>query len=485
MSIALAIDIGTSSAKALAVDNTGSKIYTAQESYATDYPEPDYAEQDPDEIFEAVKKIIQACPTEIKKNISAISFSSAMHSILAVDKTGAAITPLILWSDLRSKEESNALLESDEGVTFALKTGTPVHPMSPLCKLLWLKKNKKEIFKQAHKFIGIKEFIWYRFFGCFEIDHGIASATGMFETGKLVWHQPVLIKLGIKESQLSKPVSVYHHIALIDSIFLAELGFQGPVKFIIGSSDGCLANLGSNAMDVNTLSVTIGTSGAVRRVVPIGKTERHEKVFCYHLDENTLIEGGATNNGALLLEWFSKKFLNQITDIESFIQRAVKIPAGAEGLIFLPYVFGERAPLYNPEASGAFFGMRQHHSIDHCMRALLEGIGFALFSIAELIESRTGPYSTITASGGFSKSDQWIQMIATIFGKPVRIHHIENASALGAAIIGFKAIGESFSFSSQPSKVFNPDLIVHEKYKKIFSKYQKLSACFFSTMSLG
>lgn len=471
MSVILAIDIGTSSTKALAVDNFGKELFSANESYPTYYPSSDFSEQNPDEIFNAFKKVVQRCPPKIKSSVTAISFSSAMHSIAVVDEQGVPHSPLIIWSDLRSKQESEELTNSP-GQEWSVKTGTPVHPMSPFCKIVWMKKNWPQFFSERYKFIGIKEYIWFKLFGCFEVDSGIASATGLFTTGELNWFGPALLRAGIDERHLSKPMSVYHHKTLTNTLLHTELGFSKPISCVIGSSDGCLANLGSFAMDTNTLSLTIGTSGAVRRVTTLSKSIPHPQLFRYHLDEQTLIEGGATNNGAVLLDWFSKTFLKEKIDANTFIQKAMKVPAGAEGLIFLPFVFGERAPLYDPDASGVFFGIRQHHSIEHFMRALLEGIGFALYSIAELMEST---WSRIIASGGFAQSEQWMQIIANIFGKPVHVNQQENASALGAAMIGFKAIGIDYSLSTNPMKVFEPEVSVHEEYKKIFHAFKNLS----------
>ena len=474
MSSILAIDIGTGSTKALAVDKVGKELFSASESYSTYHPSRDFSEQNPEEIFSAVKSIIQKCPPEIKSNLSAISFSSAMHSMMVVDEQGVPLTPLIIWSDLRSKEESKMLKTSSVAMELSVKTGTPVHPMSPFCKIMWMKKNMPDVFSGSNKFIGIKEYIWHKFFGCFEVDHGIASATGMFATGEFDWFRPALSVAGIDTKQLSKLVSVYHHNKMTNSLPLGELGFSKPIDCVIGSSDGCLANLGSFAMDPHTLSLTIGTSGAVRRAVRMGDRNPNGITFRYHLDELTLIEGGATNNGAVLLDWFSKNILKEKIDVNTFIQRAAQISAGAEGLIFLPYVFGERAPLYNPDVSGAFFGIRQHHSIEHFMRALLEGIGFALYSIAELMENESNAWSAIVASGGFAKSEQWVQIMANIFGKPVRVNQYENASALGAVMIGFKAMGIEYTFSTDPMKVFEPEVAAHQEYKRIYSVFRNI-----------
>lgn len=396
-----------------------------------------------------------------------------MHSIMAVDEQSNPLTPLIIWSDLRSEEESAQLQSDTELLDRFAYTGTPIHPMSPLCKLLWLKKHQPEVFERAHKFIGIKEFIWHKFFQCFEIDQGIASATGMLKTGTYLWFNEALALTAIEEHKLSTPVSTYHYRLLSNTTVLHELGFHQPINFVIGSSDGCLAHLGSFALQTDSLSLTIGTSGAVRWTARQNNSLPKPTIFRYHLDEQTLIEGGASNNGAVLIEWFAKNFLKENIDAPSFIQRAMKITPGAEGLIFLPYVFGERAPVYNPAATGLFFGIRQHHTIDHFMRAILEGIGYALYSIV-VRSGKPLNYPYLVASGGFAQSHEWIQLIADIFGKPVYLNQHDNASAVGAAMVGFKALGIETTFSHKPLMVVQPVKEMNTVYQKVYSRFHVL-----------
>jgi gluconokinase len=479
--VGLAIDIGTSNIKALVVDAAGSELLSRQFPCITYHPQPGFSEQDPDKIYRDVCLAIQSCPVEIKKSISFISLSSAMHSVMAVDEHGNPLTPLIIWSDLRSKEESNFLRHDPQLVDQLSRTGTPVHPMSPLCKMMWWQKHEPEIAKRAHKFIGIKEYIWFKFFGHYEVDLGIASATGLLETEKKAWFDPALELAGINRDKLSVPVSVYHHRRTTNAELLNRLGLSSQVPVVIGSSDGCLAQLGSGAMDSTALSLTIGTSGAIRRVVKERNNTFNPLVFRYLLDENTLIEGGATNNGAVLIDWFQKTFLSDPLSTEKFIERAFTAPPGAGGLLFLPYIYGERAPLYDPDACGIFIGMQQQHRQEHVMRALLEGIVFALYDIATLIERNSGAYERIIASGGFVRSPGWIQQVADVFGKPVYVPQREDASAWGAALLGFRALDIPTHINVIQATTIYPTEGVHQQYQvqlQQFKKWQVLSQSF-------
>jgi gluconokinase len=252
------------------------------------------------------------------------------------------------------------------------------------------------------------------------------------------------------------------------------MGLSGDIPWIIGASDGCLANLGSNVMDSSVLSLTIGTSGAVRKTVTTNFPDAYGRTFHYLLDENTLVTGGATNNGAILLQWFAEKFLKQSIDITSFCEQAATVNVGAQGLIFLPFLLGERAPVFDPDASGVFFGARYHHTSQHFMRAILEGIGYALLSIAEIVEKNSGGYDRVMASGGFIVSPVWVQIMADIFGRNVHVQATDDASAVGAALIGFRAIGSTPLFEFPEEKVFQPDPARHTLYQKYFSVYKDL-----------
>ncbi len=473
MKFILAVDIGTTSAKALVVSQSGEVLSSAQEFYPTHHPQPDIAEQDPEQIFQAVKNIIKLASGKINGKIEALSFSSAMHSLMAVNAKGVALTPLITWADMRSKKEAEEM-NHQGGQTIYEETGTPIHPMTPLCKLRWIRKNQHDLLANAFKFIGIKEFIWFKFFHEFFVDHSVASATGLLNTETRTWSAKALSMAGITEQQLSIPCSTLTIFRSPDIGLCKEMGIPEAAGWIIGASDGCLANLGSGAMDERTLSLTIGTSGAVRKTVKKNSPDSLGRTFHYHLDDETLVTGGATNNGAVLVQWFAEKILKEKVDVNSFGERASKVTPGAEGLIFVPYLLGERAPVFDPDATGVFFGIRQLHSQEHFMKALLEGVGFALRSIAEIVEANSGGYDKVVASGGFIKSPHWVQIISDIFGKEFIVRGTEDASALGAALIGFKAMGIEVDFKFSQERAFHPDLHNHKKYTQYFSVYKNL-----------
>lgn len=474
MSYVLTIDIGTTSAKVLIVSDKGKVVASAQEFYPTEFPQPGFAVQDPEVVTDGILKIIKAAKEKFNGTIDAIGVSSAMHSLMAIDKSGACLTPLILWSDMRSAEQARKLKESEEGKQIYNATGTPIHPMSPLCKLMWMREHEPEIIERAWKFFSIKEYLFYILCGQSHVDYSVASSTGMFDVHELKWSPKALSVAGITEDKLSPCVSPYDNTLRLKKDVATSLGLTTNIQIIPGASDGCAAHLGSNAMEKGRLSLTIGTSGAVRIASKTYSPDPQQRIFNYRLDEHMFISGGATNNGTVLLNWFCNNFYSGKTDIVEFVEVAMKTEPGARGLIFLPYVFGERAPYYNPDLRGVFFGLAQHHTQAHMMRALLEGICLEVRSIVESIEESIEQVTEILASGGFVRSPLWIQLMANVLNKKIVLHDVNDASSLGAAIIAFKGIGQDVMFDGSEKKmVFEPDHGLIPLYDDIYGIFSR------------
>jgi len=323
--------------KALAVLPDGQTLNSFQVPYPTHYPHPGFAEQDPNEIYQAFLKAIQHILLETKEGEPlALSFSSALHSLVAIDKNEKPITPLIIWADTRSSTQTTALKNRALGKHIYELTGTPIHPMSPLSKLLWMKEKQPDVFSSALKFISIKEFVIARLTGEYVVDYSVASATGLFDSHTLTWSKDVLDLLDLDPGKLSRPVSPFYTIPNLSIEGVSQLKTQVPI--VMGGGDGCRANLGSGAMHPGDVSITIGTSGAVRMTSSEFKYDDKSRIFNYRLDENTFVVGGATNNGAMLLSWFTENFEKKKTDSSAFIEDAFSV--NSEGLIFLPYVLG-------------------------------------------------------------------------------------------------------------------------------------------------
>jgi gluconokinase len=485
MDYMIGVDIGTTNTKAVAFSIKGAVSGSADVSYTARSEQPGWHELDPDRLLAAVVAVLAALREKVTfgHGLCGISFSCAMHSLIAVDGEGRPMTQAMTWADLRSEGYATTLKGTEAGKRVYRQTGTPVHAMSPLCKLLWLKENRPAIFRSAVRFIGIKEYIWHSLFGKYTIDHSIASATGLFDIYALDWYPESLELAGITPEKLSRPVPSTHIESSLSPEFERLLGTPSGLPFIIGGSDGCLANLGCQAIRPGETALTIGTSGAVRMTTPRPEPDPKERIFNYILTEDLYVSGGATNNGGGALQWYIENFLGRgvaaAKDASAFLEEAATVAPGSEGLIFLPYLQGERAPLWDAGAKGVFFGIRSAHEQRHFMRAVLEGICFSLFQVGVSLEEAVGPITNIYASGGFIRSKFWLQTIADIFAKKVCVTGAADASATGAAIMGMyalKMIGGLDEAAQMIRVVENyiPDGERHRVYQRRFQVFTTL-----------
>ncbi len=470
----LAIDIGTTSTKGLAVSATGDVLASHQIYYPTSYPQSNFAEQDPQLIYNAVMEVISKVLQQISgiHQIKGISLSSAMHSIMAVDADAEPLTPLIIWADTRSTLQASVLRNSSLGKEMHHQTGAPIHPMSPLCKLIWWNENNPELIRTAHKFISIKEFVVYRICGEYVVDFSIASASGLFDIFSLQWHKEVFQLTGVRAEQLSKPVNATFTCAIKPEI--QKKSSLPDVPVVMGASDGCLAQLGSGAMNKDDLTITIGTSAAVRRVSKRNLEDPQLRLFNYPLDEKTLISGGASNNGTVIIDWFNREFNTTSQNLREFVMDTISIAPGSDGLIALPYLQGERAPIYNPQARGVFFGVSMRHTPAHFKKALLEGVCFEILSIVKSVEEVHGPSYKIFVSGGFTYSSEWVQLLSHVLGRELIQTEVNNASAVGAAMVGFEALSITFHQQTGEKKLYKPDVELSKLYHKQFKVFEQL-----------
>ena len=474
----IGIDIGTGSTKAVAINYSGEVITSSQFHYSLLDSAQGYSEQDPEIIWEAFVNCLKEVVNKLQQVPFAVSFSSCMHSLIVIDKNNKPLTNLITWADVRSKEIAEQLRQSENAETIYRQTGTPIHSMSPLCKIIWFKENKPEIFENANKFISIKEFIWYRIFNAYQIDYSIASSTGLFNIETLEWNNNSLQLCGIETGHLSENVSTDFIRDDLNAPVAGILNIPANTQFCIGASDGCLANLGSFAMESGTAAITIGTSGAVRIANATPVVNFGAMIFNYVLDTKTFICGGPVNNGGNVFDWMMKSFL-QIQEpgekeYNEFFKRVDEVPSGSKGLLFLPYLHGERAPIWDEQSCGVFFGIRSYHDQSYFLRAALEGLCYALKNILQIIEQSTEPIKQLNVSGGFIHSKTWVQILADVTGKKICLVQTEDASAIGAGLLCMKAIHLVENFSSlQPlaNATIEPienNYLAHEKYFPVF-----------------
>ncbi|WMT43197.1 gluconokinase [Paenibacillus sp. D2_2] len=485
----LGVDIGTTSTKAVLFTDHGEVIQTENIGYPLHTPDISTAEQDPEEIFQAVLQAVSNITIHhADKQPSFISFSSAMHSVIVIDENDQPLTPCITWADNRSEAWAQKIKEELNGHEVYRRTGTPIHPMSPLSKITWIVNDRHEIAAKAKKYIGIKEYIFKKLFDQYVIDHSLASCTGMMNLSSLDWDEEALTIAGITRAQLSELVpttQVYNNCNLA---LAQRMGIDPQTPFVIGASDGVLSNLGVNAIGKGEIAVTIGTSGAIRTVIDKPQTDEKERIFCYALTENHWVIGGPVNNGGMVLRWIRDELASSevetakrlgIDPYDVLTKIAERVRPGADGLIFHPYLAGERAPLWNPKARGSFFGLAMSHKKEHMIRAALEGVIYNLYTVfLALTECMDGPVTRIQATGGFARSEVWRQIMSDIFESEVVVPISYESSCLGACILGLYATGQIESFDIVKQMIGST--YKHTPQEEAVKEYRQLLPVFIS-----
>lgn len=476
----IGLDLGTTSVKACIFNRKGSLIACVEERIISYYPKQGWAEQDAVEIEQLAVKAVRAAIEEAnigKDELIALSFSAAMHSLLAVNEQGIVISPAMIWADGRAAEQADAMTSTMKQVVYA-RTGTPQHPMTPFMKLLWMKENDYEPYIQAAYWMSIKEYLIYHWTNERVIDYSMASATGLFNPTELNWDPQVLDLVGIEANQLSRIVPPTTVLPPVKPDIAAAMGISPDLPLVIGAADGQLANLGNGAILPGEVAVSVGTSGAIRQFSDVVKLSDKQETFCYAFTKDQYIIGGPTNNGGIVVQWL-KELLEDERDFGEFLRDAEQVAPGAEGLLFLPYINGERAPIWNQHAKGSFYGVTVTHKKAHFIRAVLEGITFNLYQIHRALTTSDETIHKIYVNGGLSRSPLWLQMMADVFNADIYVSENHHGAAWGAAWTGLVALGEVQSFQEIKNNIpkgtaTSPQPEQVKQYAALFASYERL-----------
>lgn len=464
------IDVGTEGIRAVIFDESTERYKEFKESYNLYFPSIDQAVQKPDEILSALKKILVKL-SKYDKSIH-IGFSSVFHSIIALDEDSNPLTDSIIWADRRAVKEKEILEREFGNRFFYERTGCPLHAMYWPAKILWITSR----YPNVSKLVSIKSFLIYKMSGQIVEEVSLASGTGLMNIHIKDWDDEILKILKIKKEQLPEIVSPYKIIKAKEE-FAKEVGFD-EIFVVPGAGDGVLANLGVGAISEDTGVVTVGTSGAVRVVFkrPV-LDEEGTSTWCYLLDEKNYVLGSAINNGGIVLSWLRENM--KFENYEEIIQHAMKSTVGAKGLIFLPFLNGERCPNWVEKYKGVLAGLRSFHTKQDIARAVLEAVGFRVKDMFESIK-RVGKtrLKKIVATGGFTNSKEWIQIVSDILSEKLEVTNTTNQSAIGAYLMVMKAVDKDWEgFLDKYVKVdreIEPRQDTSRKYEKIYEKYRYL-----------
>lgn len=492
MDYLIGVDLGTTATKAVLFDAAGNVLASANYGYPLYRDETGMAEEDLDEIFTAVVDALRDVARQIdfdNGTLRAVSFSSAMHALIGFDKDWEPLTRVITWADTRAVAYTEELKATGLGQEIYSKTGTPIHPMAPLSKLMWLKAEQKATFAQAAHYLGIKEYIFHRLFGTNKMDLSLASGTGLYNIFEKKWDEQALQVAGVTADQLPEVVSPYAMETTLKDEYAKVIGIPADTPFVYGAGDGPLSNLGVNAIQPGVAAITIGTSGAIRVVTDKPVIDPKGRTFTYALDEDHWVVGGPVNNGGDVFRWVrdnlfdaekSTAHLLGKNEYDLLTEIAANVDAGADGLLFHPYLGGERAPIWDANARGSFFGLTHGHTRAHMVRAVLEGIVFNIYMVALALEEVVGDLKAIQATGGFARSPLWRQIMADIFEQSLTVPQAFESGALAATLMAQKALGMVDDLAVIEKMVgeahtYAPNPATHTVYRELAPIFIRLS----------
>lgn len=474
----LGVDLGTSSLKILLADASGKIIDTESREYPLYFPAANSAEQQPEDWYNALVETLQALGQRHDlAMIEGVSFSGQMHGLVMLDEKDRVIRPAILWNDNRTTRECDYLNQTIGKDKLIEWTGNIAFTGFTAPKVLWVRNNEPENYGRIAKIMLPKDYLAYRMSGVFASDVSDNSGTLYFDVRQGCWSQPMLEIMGISERQLPAIYQSYAVVGTVCPEFARVTGMSVQTLVIAGGGDQAVGAVGTGTVGNGRLSISLGTSG----VVFASNAE-----YC-HVESGAMhsfrhADGRFHMMGVMLSaagsnDWWVKSVL-RTADYKAVDQGAAG--ARADGLYFLPYLTGERSPINDPLARGAFFGLTAAHTRDDLSRAVLEGISFGLLDCYRSMLEAGASASFARVIGGGAKSPPWLQLLSDILGLELRTINTAEGGGLGAVILAmtgcghFKSVEEGCAALIRDVRSYQPDPAETARYAEKFVRFKEL-----------
>ncbi|WP_367356360.1 xylulokinase [Mesotoga sp.] len=471
MTTVFGIDVGTNSVKGIAVDENGNVIDSSIYQISMETPRPGWAQQNPELWWNAVTVVLKALASKNGAYPSAISVSGQMHSLVALDEKGDVVYPAILWCDQRTERQCLRITEQFGGEKKVIeKFGNPVLTGFTLPKILWLADNEPSSFRRIRTWMLPKDYIVMRLTGVVATDFSDASGTSMLDLNGS-FDRRIEEIAGISFSANPALIASGEIAGTVIHSSLPELR---DVPVVIGGADNAASAYGCGVEHPGDAMISIGTSGTVVALTKQGVPDAGGGVHLFrHVTGNDFYHMAVILSATNSLNWFKERFGESLS-FEALENLVARTPVGSSGVIFLPYLNGERTPHRNPNARGTLFGFSTFHSVGDIFRSIYEGVGFALREGAELIESLGSDLSNVRIVGGGSRSDTWCQIIADNIGKSIWLPEVDEGPAYGSARLAAGAVGIDSSSWIRMKKEYRPDESAKRIYDSVFSIYKNL-----------
>lgn len=478
----LGIDVGTTGAKAVLINQEGRVVSSASVEYPLYNPYPGWSEQNPEDWWQATVSAIREVIAQagIRPSLVAgVGLSGQMHGSVFLGPHNEVIRPAILWNDQRTTQQCEWITQQVGAEKVRQITANPVLTGFTAPKIIWLRENEPHHYAQVHKVLLPKDYIRFRLTGVYATDVADASGTSLLNVPQRQWSEEILQALDIPRSWLPEVYESPQVTGHIHQEASGETGLPVGTPVVAGAGDQAAGAVGTGIVEPGIVSSTVGTSGVVfafsdqPRVDPQGRVH----TFCHAVPGKWHVMGVMLSAGGSL-RWL--RDLLDTGDYHHLTQEAGKIPAGCEGLIFLPYLTGERTPHADPHARGVFFGLSLRHTRAHLVRAVLEGVAYGLRDSFEILEEMGVPMEQVRASGGGARSPLWLQIQANVMHKPHALLNIDEGPAFGVALLAgvgtgrWSSVEEACRKTIEVEKVIEPQGGITERYTDFYRIYKSL-----------
>jgi len=469
----LGIDVGTESCKAIVFNERGESLARSYREHPTLIPHASWAEQDPylwwENVVEVVSDVVKAVRSSSRR-IACVTVTGQSPVLVAVDKFGSPLMNAIVWMDRRAVDQSR---------TVARLAGLAEDPSMILPKILWIKEKQPHVYQKTYKFLQATDFIGYKITGTFATDW-FSAFTCHFDLESRRWPEEILEHLDIPLERFPEVFRPTEILGAITQEASHKTGLEKGVPVVAGGIDAYMAVIGANALREGSACEITGSSTCLmvpsRRKIADRKGRIASAIF--PLLPHLFITWAVMSSTGASLRWFRDRFGHSEESFEDLDREAEKVSAGADGLIFLPYMMGERSPIWSPSARGVLAGLSLHHTRNHVIRAILEGCAFGIRHNMEIIEESGGRIDEIRSCGGAARSTVFGQIKADVTGKPIVIPRETEAPALGAAISGAVAVGvhkdikEAAENMVQVKYRIDPRKVLSNRYDLAFRMYK-------------
>lgn len=485
MEFLLGIDLGTSGVKTVLMERGGVIHAVKQQGYETWIPYSGHSEQNPEDWWSATVRTVRDALAETGINpaeICAIGFSGQMHGTVMLDGAGNPVYPAVIWNDQRSTPQIDIIRERLAPIKISELTCNAVSPGFQAATMLWMNQNRPDVYGKIRYVILPKDYIRYRFTGEIGAETTDASSTLLFDTAGERWSDEVISALGLDRSFFPDPHTPAEIAGCVTVQAARETGLTAGTPVVFGGADQAMQALGSGTIAPGVVSSTIGSGGQLFAVTdkPLYDPQTRTNTFC-NVRKGTWYLLGASLCAGLALNWFCRKVLG--TEFSGADEEIRGIPPCSDGLIFLPYLTGDRTPHLDPRARGVFFGLTMSHERRNMLKAVMEGVTFSLRDSLGLFRELGVPVRRIIASGGGARSAEWLQMQADIYGEEIYTTESAEQAGVGAAIVAGLGTGLYSGVEQACAKVIRisetpvvpiPEKV--EKYKEYYAVYRELYA---------